>query len=50
MARHDFWIPTYVRMTKRLKNNTYDTKPPSAEGGRVSFPLTEARFFVVLYL
>jgi hypothetical protein len=28
MARHDFWIPTYVGMTKRLKNGTYDTKPP----------------------
>ena len=27
MARHDYWIPTYVGMTKRLKNSTYDTKP-----------------------
>jgi len=24
---HDFWIPTCVGMTKRLKNSTYDTKP-----------------------
>jgi hypothetical protein len=24
MARHDFWIPTYVGITKRCKNNTYD--------------------------
>jgi len=26
IIRHDFWIPTYVGMTKRLKNSTYDTK------------------------
>jgi hypothetical protein len=33
MARHDFWIPTYVGMTKRRKNGTYDTKPPRWERG-----------------
>jgi hypothetical protein len=27
IARHDFWIPTYVGMTIRLKNDTYDTNP-----------------------
>ena len=27
IVRHDFWIPTYVGMTKRLENSTYDTKP-----------------------
>jgi hypothetical protein len=32
MARHDFWIPTYVGMTKRLKNGTYDTKPFQGKG------------------
>jgi hypothetical protein len=32
IAKHGFWIPTYVGMTKRLKNNTYDTKPIQAEG------------------
>jgi len=26
IIRHDFWIPTCVGMTKRLKNSTYDTK------------------------
>jgi hypothetical protein len=26
IARHDLWIPTYVGMTKRLKNNTFDTR------------------------
>jgi hypothetical protein len=31
IARHNFWIPTYVGMTKRLKNNTYDTKPGEGE-------------------
>jgi hypothetical protein len=33
IAMHDFWIPTYVGMTKRLKNGTYDTKPLSRRGG-----------------
>jgi hypothetical protein len=38
MARHDFWIPTYVGMgiyagnDKKLKNGTYDTKPLSRRG------------------
>jgi hypothetical protein len=27
IIRHDFWIPTCVGMTKRLKNGTYNTKP-----------------------
>jgi hypothetical protein len=31
IAGHDFWIPTYVGMTKILKNNTYDTKPSGRE-------------------
>jgi hypothetical protein len=31
IARHDFWIPTCVGMTKRFENNTYDTKPPRWE-------------------
>jgi len=26
IIRYDFWIPTCVGMTKRLKNSTYDTK------------------------
>jgi hypothetical protein len=34
IVRHDFWIPTYVGMTKRLKISTYDTKPLPREGGR----------------
>jgi hypothetical protein len=33
IARHDFWIPTYVGMIKRLKNGTYDTKPRQRRGG-----------------
>jgi hypothetical protein len=33
MTRHDFWIPTYVGMTKRRKNGTYDTKPRKLERG-----------------
>jgi hypothetical protein len=32
IARHYFWIPTYVGMTKRLKNNTYDKTPIRGEG------------------
>ena len=34
IIRHDFWIPTYVGMTKKLKNDTYDTKPFIREGGQ----------------
>jgi hypothetical protein len=30
--RHDFWIPTYVGMTKSLKNGTYDTSHPEGKG------------------
>jgi hypothetical protein len=33
IIRHDFWIPTCVGMTKRLKNGTYNTKPLEREGG-----------------
>jgi hypothetical protein len=33
IIRHDFWIPTCVGMTKRLKNSTYDTSPLKREGG-----------------
>jgi hypothetical protein len=33
IARHNFWIPTYVGMTKRLKNNTFNTKPRKKTGG-----------------
>jgi hypothetical protein len=35
IARHDFWIPTYVGMTKRLKNNTYDTNPLKGQDGYI---------------
>ena len=33
MNMHDFWIPTCVGMTKKLKSGTYDTKPLIREGG-----------------
>ena len=34
IIRHDFWIPTCVGMTKRLKNGPYDTRPPLGEGDK----------------
>ena len=27
IIRHEFWIPTCVGMTKKLKNGTYNTSP-----------------------
>ena len=46
IVRHDFWIPTYVGMTKRLKNSTYDTKPlrrAEGQGDRLLSNLIFAR-------
>jgi hypothetical protein len=32
IIRHEFWIPTCVGMTEKLKNGTYNTSPPRGEG------------------